>query len=472
MSFLRLRTLTVVILFMTIVLPISPIELLAQDPPQRQIRTYLPPEHLVSFPSATPITQFFNMVDPIFQQVTGKQIVDPKSRTRPIGIPVNGQYFLDAFESVLFQNNLVYEETEKYFIVRDATEVEQDLVDDPSGVIQEGSIQNTLATAESREIRINALLFDLNLSRVRQIGFDWNVLLGLGNSAQSGTSSSDTGGDETNRGLDLFIKTDNFFSTFDSWLVGPDQVSFQSLLRATQFLEADGIGETVAHPSVTVQSGELGQIQIGTDIPIQVRDFAGNTITNFVSTGIIINVTPTLIKGISPDSSSQGSDLPFMHLDVKVERSSAMPFGTAGVAIDRTQADTQVLLVNDEMTVIGGLISNEETISRRGIPILKDLPPWFFGLRYLFGVSQKTITQRELLIVLQAELLDPLSERYGQTANRNIRNDMQQRDLELIDRIDPDLLDQVIREIMARPEYLELRKETDGERVKTTAGKN
>ena len=61
--------------------------------------------------------------------------------------------------------------------------------------------------------------------------------------------------------------------------------------------------------------------------------------------------------------------------------------------------------------MIGGLYSTDESVSRRGIPILKDLPWWFFGLRYVFGYEQTTLNQKELLIVLQAEVLDPLIRR-------------------------------------------------------------
>ena len=100
----------------------------------------------------------------------------------------------------------------------------------------------------------------------------------------------------------------------------------------------------------------------------------------------------------------------FIHLDVLVEKSNSR-VSLAGPIIDKNTANTKVLLLDGEQTVIGGLYSTEETVSRRGIPVLKDLPGWFFGLRYLFGRTQKTTVQKELLIVLQAQMLDPLRAR-------------------------------------------------------------
>ncbi|PSQ84210.1 MAG: general secretion pathway protein GspD, partial [Bacteroidetes bacterium QS_7_67_15] len=70
-----------------------------------------------------------------------------------------------------------------------------------------------------------------------------------------------------------------------------------------------------------------------------------------------------------------------------------------------------VVLLDGEQTVIGGLESSEETVNRSGIPLLKDLPWWFFGLRYVFGSTERNVVQRELLIVLQADVLEPLRER-------------------------------------------------------------
>ena len=68
------------------------------------------------------------------------------------------------------------------------------------------------------------------------------------------------------------------------------------LLRLFRYFETQGLGRTLASPSVTVQSGEQGRIQSGSDIPIQIQDFQGNTITQFISTGVIIDVTPTLVS--------------------------------------------------------------------------------------------------------------------------------------------------------------------------------
>ena len=173
--------------------------------------------------------------------------------------------------------------------------------------------------------------------------------------------------------------------------------------------ENSGVGETIGNPSVTVQSGIKGDIQIGSDVPVQIRDNFGNIATQFFKTGIIIEVTPTFI--VEPVADTLGAPtIEFLHLTVKVEKSGSRP-SASGAIIDRSNANTQVILLDGEQTVIGGLYSTEETITRRGVPILKDLPGWFFGLRYIFGLSQKIMAQKELVIALQANVLAPIKTR-------------------------------------------------------------
>lgn len=405
----------------------------AQDrPPQRQLRTYIPPDQLVSFLPSTPFDQFIEFLNPIFQRVTGKQVIDPENRRHSIGVSIAGLHFFDALELVLQVNQLSYRETEQYFMVTEA--LEPSLLAEQEGVRQPGRqvAADVPATGQTREIKIDAVLFEVNLSKAREMGVNWDVIFGdAGRSGTGGTGSSGgsggTGGQQQGR---FFFRTDELFSNIDDWVVAPDVLEISQVLR---LMETTGIGQTIANPTVTVQSGEQGRIQIGSDIPVQVRDFAGNTVTQFVSTGIIIDVTPTLLQGALTDTTQ--NDFDFIHLDVQVERSSGRPFG-GSVAIDRSTANTQVLFLNGEQTIIGGLYSTDEGVTRRGIPILKDLPPWFFGLRYLFGTTTKTYTQRELLIGLQVHTVDPLPVRVARGQQRDLRDRAQQQMQGTVERFD------------------------------------
>lgn len=419
----------------------------AQDrPSERQLRTYIPPDELVSFLPSTPFGQFVEFLSPIFERVTGKTIVDPESRTESIGVSIMGMQFIDALELVLEYNGLTYRETDRFFIVEPAPE--QTLVQGPmqTGVVPgaaatQGAAE-TLATLGTREMLISAVLFDLNLTKARELGLDWNVFFGTeGGSGGSGDGGTGGGGGNGGGNADtprFILRTDQLFDRLDDYLLTPDQIDISTLTQFFRLLESEGVGETIANPTITVQSGEPGRIQIGSDVPVQTRDFAGNTVTTFFSTGIIVDVTPTLLTEALADSVGSAL-LDFIHLNVLVDKSSSRP-SQSGPIIDRNQAKTQVLLLDGEQTVIGGLYSTEQTSSRRGIPVLKDLPPWFFGLRYIFGYEQEATIQRELLIVLQAEMLDPLEVRASRPFADEVIEGQRRRVRENLRRVDEGLL--------------------------------
>lgn len=390
-------------------------------PSERQFRTYIPPDQLVSFLPTTPFDRFIEFLNPVFERVTGKQVIDPETRTEPIGVSIAGMHFLDALELVLSYKGLAYRETDRIFLVEEAPETllvqgtEAARLGQPS-VGPDGKPAEIVASLGSREIQINAVLFDLNVSKAREIGLDWNVFFGEQTGGSSGGGGSGAGGDS--EGTRFSVKTDQFFSGLEDVISAPDQIEISELTQFFRLLESEGLGETVANPQVSVLSGEKGRIQIGSDVPIQVRDFAGNTITQFFSTGIIVDVTPTLISEALADTAG-APILDFIHMDVLVEKSSSRP-SAAGPVIDKNTANTRVVLLDGEQTVIGGLYSTEESLSRRGIPVLKDLPGWFFGLRYVFGYTQETVAQKELLIVLQANVVDDLQTRADRPFDVNL----------------------------------------------------
>lgn len=396
-----------------------------ERPDRRKTRTDISPELLVSFERDTPLNQFIEIINPIFEREQGKRVVDPENRSTPIGVLVSGMHYLDALQKVLEANGLTYRETETVFLVRESS----------TGQTQEAAPEDTTgtppATVETREIRINAVLFNLNLTKVRNRGLRWDEILGStqggqggggqGGGGQSGGGQSGGGGTGGQGGQQqgtFSIKTDNLFESVDNVLQAPEQIQLSQFRRFLNLIEQDNMGRTVANPQVTVQNREQGQIQIGQDVPIQTTDFAGNTVTEFVSTGIIIDVTPTLLSQAVADTAG-APVLDFVHMDIKVEDSNSQP-SPAGTIINRNQADTQILLLDGESTAIGGLISTQQTTSRSGVPVLKDLPGWFFGLRYIFGTEQKNVTKRELLIVLQAEVVEPLRAR----AQEDLRDDL------------------------------------------------
>lgn len=441
---------------------IGPLSVQAQEiprqgaPPVGQIRGYVPPDQLVSFRPETPFTQFIDFVNPIFQRVNGKEVIDPETRQFPIGISISGLHYFDALSLVLQYNNLAFRETERFFIVEEAPPEINAVVEGPGAALAETAL--VPATLESREIKISAVLFSINKTKAQEIGTDWNVFFGgetvaggggqnaggLGGAAGGGQGGAGQAGGQAgslNTIPKFFLDTSALADAVSDWLIMPDAIDVATLTQLFRLLEDSGVGETIANPSITVQSGQDGRIQIGQDLPFRVRDFSGNTITQFVSTGIIINVTPTLITEAVIDTTGAPT-LDFIHLNINVENSNGQ-ISNAGPIVDRSTATTQVILLDGEPTIIGGLYSTEEVEQRRGIPVLKDLPWWFFGIPFLTSVKTKQTVNRELVVLLHAELIDSLTDRSGRPFDNNLLDKKRREVLRRMQELDDGAPDKV-----------------------------
>ena len=401
------------------------------------VRGYVPADELVSFPASTPMNQFFRLINPTFFRVTGKRVVDPQDRTDPIGVALSGVHFIDAFELVLDRHALDFTESEGFFVVAEPTVVAT--TTDGESVSPIGAqapiaapTVDLPATADTREIRIDAVIFQLNSNRAREVGANWPALFGeaaasagagagggVGTGGGTGTGTDGVGGGGTR----FFVNAGSFFDALDGFIeASSDRVELSQILNLFRYFETEGYGQTIATPFTVVQSGQKGNMQSGQDIPIQTRDFSGNTITEFISTGTIIDVTPTLIV-----DERDGAPVEFIHLDVKVEKSTAVPTGN-GVAVNKDNVTTQLPVLSGEMRAIGGLTSTSETQVRRGVPILRDIPV----LNFFFSYKQRQVQQNEIIIVLRARVADDMRTRMGRELPRAL---LQQERIEADERI-------------------------------------
>ena len=161
-----------------------------------------------------------------------------------------------------------------------------------------------------------------------------------------------------------------------------------------------GSSEVVARPQVKVRSGKEGYIQVGSDFSITTADFAGNAITGFHSTGTIMTVKPFI-------RSEDGID--FIELWVEAERSALVD--PVRNLISKTVAKTSVLLRDGEQTAVAGLYGENVSVVRTGVPFLKDLPTWLFGLGYLFGHESTQYSKTELVVMLKVDIVPSVRER-------------------------------------------------------------
>jgi Type II secretory pathway, component PulD len=353
---------------------------------ERQLQGNIPKDQLVSLSPNLTFQQAIDLLSKVSEKAKGKKIVSTVQLSDPIGIELTNVPYDKALVALVQMKGLIYEEKEDVIIIKRKNET-----------VPPPRTELTYAAVDSREVKISAVFFEADLNTERQLGIDWKLLLSRNNLTIGGnggnpiqTTTTTTPTTTPTQGYQL--------NATSSFAMGGFFGDATAIFRA---FETQNIGEIIASPNIITRDRIKGRIQVGTDFSIKQKDFAGNVIETFFSTGAIVEVTPYVYKedGVN-----------YILLIISVERSSFTPDPTT-TQVQKTSASSQVVLLNGEETVIGGLYENDQTKIRNGIPFLKDLPWWFFGLRYIFGSDDIITTKKELIISIKAELIPTLKER-------------------------------------------------------------
>jgi len=343
--------------------------------PQSSYQDSYTSTELITIPRETSFLEAINILGIMSEQYAGKKVINLSEHTGSIGLPVNQLYWLDALNLIVNFNELIIEELPGVFLIKTFVEEEEIEIDEIK------------ITPDTKQIKISSVFFKADKSLLNSIGIDWSTLYNGEVQASFGfQGASQVSGD-------LFSSA--ITTTYEAGAVSIDVNSLFKIIEANQ------LGTIIAKPTITVLSGKNGFIQVGEDFSVKTVDDAGNITDEFFSTGIILDVTPVIL---------QDDEKEVIYLVSSVEKSSATP-GAISTVINKSSSTTEIILYDGEETVIGGIYTIDEVKARTGIPILKDLPWWFFGIRYLTGYNKFEKNVREMIIILKAEIVKPVEQR-------------------------------------------------------------
>ena len=338
------------------------------------VRNFVSKAETVSFPPTTSFNEAIEVLSQLALNFSGKIIVDPTEQSGPINIEIPPSYWKKALEYLLATRDLEYIEKAAWFEIRYSS----------MGKAAIAELKEHEITADTRSIEISAIFFQGDRRVLKESGINWSALLDK---------------------LDLNIislggigVSQEFLSVAGKYTADDGSITINGVLNT---FEALNIGEIITRPTIQVMDGSEGRIQVGQQFSIKQKDFAGNTTEQFFDVGSILSVTPKIYKD---------QDITFIHLKLSAEKSSATP-DPVSTKIDKQLAETDVLLLDSEQTVIAGLFSDETQKVRKGIPVLKDLPWWVLGIRYITGYNSSDITKKELVIFIKASIVPTLAER-------------------------------------------------------------
>ena len=173
-------------------------------------------------------------------------------------------------------------------------------------------------------------------------------------------------------------------------------------------LASDTRVNVLSSPHVMTSENKKAVINVSDSIPIVTSQQSGQTAP--VAVGGAITTTAPLtqtveyrdagvILTVTPRIGEHGT----VALDVKQEVNDigAAEPPTNSRRIIKREAETSVVLLNNQTLVLGGLIRDRVTTEDRGIPLLKDIPI----LGYLFGTKVRATSKTELLLLITPRVI-------------------------------------------------------------------
>ncbi|MCK5572997.1 MAG: hypothetical protein KAJ12_09565, partial [Bacteroidetes bacterium] len=140
---------------------------------RKQLRQYTSPEELVSIAPTTPMGRALAAISEVSQKFVGKIVIDPERRNMPINVDIQGIHWRDALETILRKNDLWYTEYENYLHISSVTGAELRPGVGAGGEVSY-EIPRELVSFRSREVKISAVFFAVNLTRLEEVGINWS----------------------------------------------------------------------------------------------------------------------------------------------------------------------------------------------------------------------------------------------------------------------------------------------------------
>lgn len=166
-------------------------------------------------------------------------------------------------------------------------------------------------------------------------------------------------------------------------------------------LQKDTYVNVLSRPSLAVRDGVEASITVGNRIPI-VGDIVtdpvngSRTSVEYLETGIDLQVTPTV--------NAQGVVL--MEITQKISNQASSSGAEGNPIIFERSLKTEVIAGNGQTIMLGGLISENSTLTDRSVPFFSSIP--IFGR--LFDGTDNNTNKTELVVLVTPRIVDSTAE--------------------------------------------------------------
>lgn len=241
------------------------------------------------------------------------------------------------------------------------------------------------------QVLVEATIVEITLSGNLQYGVQWE-LFGSGAKGQSNVTLDGTLDSGSTSGIA------SAFPGFN-WSV----ISSPNAVRATlSALAGERLVNVLSSPSVMVMDNQTAKIQVGQQVPIRTSQQQSTTTAdaNIISnieykdTGVMLTVKPRVTPG------------GLVQMEIEQEVSTVADTDSASASVDSPTFQTRnitssVAVRSNQAVVLGGLIQDQRSDGKQGIPGLYGLP--FAGA--LFGERSKSSNRTELVVILTPKVI-------------------------------------------------------------------
>lgn len=290
-----------------------------------------------------------------------------------------------------------------------------------------------------KQVMIETRFVEVSVTDLEELGIEWdfyskgnrssNNTLKEGLQIGTATRQNYQGVNWANDLVTAFPQVGNFAGQV---LLTKTLDASERLMANLRFLEQQGKANLLSSPKITTISGQMANIQVVRTIPY-VSDFtlenigtAEFPIWTYKLTlaekpiGIFLEATPYVTEGsntitldLHPEVSVLKAQVAISNLSVSGETGdlgnvttnstvALIPAALGWPVVDVRTSQTSVSVDSGETIVLGGLIKDDEKVTKRKVPFLGDIP--FLGKAFQYDYKNQTKTN--LLIFITASIID------------------------------------------------------------------
>ncbi len=243
-----------------------------------------------------------------------------------------------------------------------------------------------------QQVLIEVLIIDLTLDAETRAGLEWALKGSTGGTTFIGGVSKTPGSGAT-LGSQIGNATASLLQPGGS-LLASDPNKLIALLQA---FATDSKANVLANPILVTSDNKAANISIADEIPIESSTIttptAGQPLTQttieYRSVGIKLDIVPK----INSDN--------FVNLKISQEISSQGPFVGSTPSFSTRLLNTEVVLKDNQVLVMGGLMRTDVIDSNEGIPVLRKIPL----LGKLFSTDTDSTSKTELMIFITPHII-------------------------------------------------------------------